>query len=261
MTREETIKQIFEQKDIIIAQKKSAIKHADCVLNVSLDSAINVNKDVSDLQNEDINSLIAKLVINTTNIIDSHNDCHIPGLWTKSLQELGLLYLLKEHNMKFDDIISDSQNDGLKAYTKTLSWQALGQNYLGNTQALIFEGEIKKDRNDSMFHHYRKGHVLNHSVGMNYVKLFLCVDSDDPAYSSEKANWDKYYPQVANKEVADEKGYFWAVTEAKIVEGSAVVKGSNPATPILEIEPSDDTQKNEPLQDTQKHTIDIYSFN
>jgi hypothetical protein len=37
--------------------------------------------------------------------------------------------------------------------------------------------------------------------------------------------------------------YFWVVKEAKMLEGSAVVKGSNSFTPTLEI-------KSEPLNDT-----------
>jgi hypothetical protein len=62
---------------------------------------------------------------------------------------------------------------------------------------------------------------------------------------------------IANKSAADEKGYFWAVTEAKLIEISAVVIGSNRITPTqsvtenteaakgtsLSIEPSNDTQK------------------
>ena len=35
--------------------------------------------------------------------------------------------------------------------------------------------------------------------------------------------------------MADNYGYFWAVTEAKVVEGSAVVKGSNAITPVISI--------------------------
>ena len=108
-----------------------------------------------------------------------------------------------------------------------------------------------------MFNQYRKGYVLNHSVGMRYVKIYLCIDSEEASYSSEKANWDKYYSQVVNKDVADEKGYFWAVTEAKVIEGSAVVKGSNCATPVMELEEEkqdieavNNTSKFEPLKNT-----------
>jgi hypothetical protein len=190
-----------------------------------------------------------KAVINTTNIIDSHMDCHIPGLWKKTLSESTLLYWLQEHEMEFKYIIADSIADGLKASSEMLTWSDIGYQYKGQTEALIFSANISKSRNEFMFNQYLKGYVHNHSVGMRYVKLYLCLDSEQPEHAAEKENWNKYYPEVVNKEVADEYGYFWAVTEAKVIEGSAVVKGSNQATPTLEvgqakhIEPSVDTQE------------------
>jgi hypothetical protein len=64
---------------------------------------------------------------------------------------------------------------------------------------------------------------------------------------------------VVNKEVADTKGYFWAVTEAQFIEGSAVVKGSNYVTPVLsitenkqDIEADNVTSTTEPTNVTQK---------
>jgi len=76
---------------------------------------------------------------------------------------------------------------------------------------------------------------------MIYVNLVLCVDDDE--YGAEKEAWVKYYPEIVNKKVADKQGHFWAVTEAKIIEGSAVPFGSNPITPTLQVkEPSIDTQ-------------------
>jgi len=221
---------------LILAEKKNAIKHGDVTGNLIRDASNEDRK--ADVSSEGDNPLVmnAKLVINTTNLIDSHMDCHIPGIWTKSLKELGLFHLLQEHEMEFDKVISDSVNDGLTASVEEIPWKKLGLKYQGTTQALIFNTQIKKERNEFMFDQYRKGYVLNHSVGMRYMKLFLCINSEEASYSSEKANWDKYYPEVINKELADEKGYFWAVTEAKIIEGSAVVKGSNFATPTMEIE-------------------------
>lgn len=275
MTKEQEIKHVFEQKDIIIARKKAAIKHCDVVLNTlkhEETSKVNAEKAGVDLSSEDLSVLAAKLVINTTNLIDSHMDCHMPNLWAKSIQEIGLFFLLQEHDMSFDKIIADSKNDGLKAYTKNVPWSQLEMNYSGTTQALIFDTKIKKERNEFMFNQYRKGYVLNHSVGMRYVKIFLCIDSNEPMYSSEKANWDKYFPQVANQDVAEEKGYFWAVTEAKIIEGSAVVKGSNFVTPVMEleaeknienIEAAGSTSTTEPPKSTQEESnkLSIYDFN
>jgi hypothetical protein len=131
----------------------------------------------------------------------------------------------------------------------------------------MFDAEIDSDRNEYMFEQYAKGRVKNHSVGMSYVKIAMCVNDESKSWAEEKANWDKYYPEVVNKEVADNTGYFWAVTEAKIIEGSAVVIGSNPWTPTMSettkdiSEPEDDDQatpqKDEPLESTQKEETPI----
>ena len=251
-----TIKEVWLNREIIELEKKNAIKHADIITYQGVQSS---NKAAANI-NTDATKLDVELVINTTNLIDSHMDCHIDGIWTKSLKEIGLFYLLQEHEMEFKYIIADSKNDNLKAYTRSINWKQLGYPYKGDTQALLFSATLDKSRNEFMFNQYLKGYVLNHSVGMRYVKMFLCINSDEPMYSSEKQNWDKYYPVVANKEVADEKGYFWAVTEAKVIEGSAVVKGSNHATPTISVteskdfEPSADTQnKGDEAAETQSH--------
>jgi hypothetical protein len=258
-----TFEEVFKNKNLIIAQKKNAIKHCDVVITTTEFSnnhkteAEKLDQNTVEEPNQDI--LQAKLVINTTNVIDSHRDCHIPNLWVKSLQETKILYLLQEHEMEFDKVIADSVKDELKAYTENLAWSKLGYSYQGKTQALIFDTQIKKEVNPFMFEMYKKGRVYNHSVGMRYVKLYLCADRNEAEYSQEKENWNKYYPLVINKEVADEKGYFWAVTEAKVIEGSAVIKGSNEYTPVMEIEfgkdavnDTSDQNTNEPLKDTQK---------
>lgn len=101
-------------------------------------------------------------------------------------------------------------------------------------EVLIYEATVKKDRNEFMFNQYKSGYVLNHSVGMRYYKLLFCYDSKDSAYTQEKENFDKYSKEILNKDDLGE--YFWAVTEAKNIEGSAVVKGSNFLTPVLSIE-------------------------
>lgn len=259
MTKAEEIQHVWKNRDLIIAEKTNAIKHADVVFHTAKenDDSKGVNKAGVDITIQDPSILNAKLVINTTKLVDSHMDCHIDGLWKKSLSESKQLLLLEEHTMKFDKIIADSLVDKLSAYTEQMTFKSLGFNYPGNTEALIFDVQIKKDVNEKMFDLYRKGRITQHSVGMRYIKLFLCIDSDEPNYSSEKANWDKYYEAVVNKELVDQKGFFWAVTEAKVIEGSAVVKGSNECTPVMEIEIEKNgadgiTPKTEPSNDTQK---------
>lgn len=268
MEREEQdrlIAEIFKQRHIIEAQKKNELQKGDVVLNQYVPNVrTGANKAEVSGTTDDPTKLNATLVINTTNLIDSHMDCHIPGLWNKTLAETQVLYLLQEHSMSFDKIIADSVKDGLKASAATMPWSDLGYSYQGTTEALLFKTSINAKRNKFMFDQYREGYVLNHSVGMRYVKLYLCINRDDADYAAEKDSWDKYYPQVVNKEVADNRGYFWAVTEAKLVEGSAVVRGSNSATPTLSIEENKAAAGTlnipEPSEDTPKQSISNFLF-
>lgn len=113
--------------------------------------------------------------------------------------------------------------------------KGLLQNSSTKLECLIYEVEVKKDRNAFMFDQYKNGRVLNHSVGMRYIKYVLCVNSDDPSEAMYKEMWDKYYPFVVNKDIADSRDWFYAVIESKNIEGSAVVKGSNFLTPTLSV--------------------------
>lgn len=251
-TKEELFRHLKENKSILIAEKKSVMKKADAFSYVSNNE---VSKGSANKENAPTTSLIdkdvlrVKVVINTTNLLDSHSDVHIKSLWKKTLKEKKDVFLLQEHIMKFDHIISDN----VKASVKTYKWSDLGYDFEGETEALLFEVDIDKERNPFMFTQYAKGYVKQHSVGMKYVTLHLCINSTEKYNAEEKENWDKYISEVANKQEAEELGYFWAVTEAKLVEGSAVVLGSNYATPTISVKDI------EPLQDTQNDNNDSRS--
>ena len=254
-SQEELFKALKENKPSLIALKKSIEKRADAVSYVNSEvSKLNTNKEENGTQTE-IEKLQVKVVINTTNFIDSHNDLHINGIWNKSVSDnsnKGFLHL-QEHDRDFDKVISDNA----KGHVESVSWKSLGLPYNGKTEALIFDSIIEKKRNEFMFKQYANGWVKNHSVGMRYVKIDLAVNSESEWDKDEKELWDKYYPIVANKEVADERGYFWVVSEAKVIEGSAVVMGSNSATPTLLVENKTEaevitSEQEEPSIDTQK---------
>lgn len=243
---------LIKNEKELIAEKKYSVKEADAfsytkefsVEEEGAYKAINNNPI-----NEDINSLKTKLVINTTNWMDSHCDVHMPGIWGKTLTEQKTIYLLQEHQMKFDKIITSD----VDAFVQNYTWKQLGLSMNGKTEALIFDATIGKNRNEFMFKQYRDGYVLNHSVGMRYVKMYLCVNDSGSGQYYE--NWQKYYKEIANNERADETGYFWAVTEAKLVEGSAVVMGSNTITPTLDNNMKADeslSNKEEPTEVTQE---------
>lgn len=199
-------------------------------------------------------SIKVKAAINTTNLHDSHDDVHLPGIWHKSLKESGKSILhLQEHQAGLKTVISSKKD--LKAYTEMIEWAELGfPQFKGETQALMFESNVRKSRNPYMFEQYAEGYIDNHSVGMQYVKMFLAVN--DPQYKEEFSNWEKYFPEVANKDYSESRGFFWAVKEAKAREGSAVLMGSNWATPTLdnnmkESEPGNHSGKREPGNHSQ----------
>ena len=237
-TKKELYDFLVTNKDMIISQRKAQIKYADAIIcPVELvESSIHVDKaKPEDMEMPNPDEMMVKAIINTTNLLDSHMDVHLPGIWNKSLKENRNIMHMQEHGNKFTDVIA--MGEDLKASTKTYDWQKLGFDFEGKTEALVFDSKVKKDRNAMMFDQYKKGYVNNHSVGMQYVKIEMAINDKD--YKEEFAAWNKYYPEIANKEVADERGLFFAVKEAKVIEGSAVLRGSNYATPTLSVKTSE----------------------
>jgi len=258
--QEDQIKWMVENQSVLIDQKKSECKEADAFSFISF--AVDEKGErlkAEEVIPADATVLKVRCIINTTGLMDSHEDVHIPGIWKKSLSESKIFYLCQEHDLSFKGIITEE----IKAYTKKYTWKELGLDLDGETEALVFDSTIEKDRNEYMFSQYQKGYVRNHSVRMRYIKQYFCVNSD--AYPDQLENWNKYFKYVANREDAEAKNYFWAITEAKIIEGSAVVKGSNWVTPTLDITESkeeaveNDTPSNqEPPKSTQIEKQEIF---
>lgn len=231
------IKYLKDNKHRIADEKRASMKCADGVsfFRTSMPNKQSADKDDNYRGLADV--MMLEAVINTTGLLDSHEDVHIPGLWDRSIADPRLVYLLQEHEREFDHVISDQARVSVQEKT----WKELGAEYEGSTQALIFTADVHRDRNPYMFDQYLNGYVRNHSVGMRYVSLELCINSDEKYYIDEKEAWDKYIGYVANREDAETSGYFWAVTEAKLIEGSAVLFGSNWITPTISVEPKSDT--------------------
>lgn len=251
-SKEELFKELKANKEKLIASKMATIKHCDSI-SYTLKSDFSTNKQNTNL--EDINTIKIKAVANSCGWFDSHGDVHLKGCWNKTVKDNSNFYHLKQHQTDIDSILS---YDAVKSVEQI--------NIQGHTvDALIGSSELDKEDNPNMFKKYLKNKVRQHSVGMLYVKgkLYLCIDSDNEEYAEEKANFDKYYPQIINNEQVDELGYFWGVAESKGIEFSAVGLGSNSQTPTLEVteikEPSNDTQnenKQEPTEVTQKQAIE-----
>lgn len=232
-TKSELFRWIKANKALIMTEKKAQLKFADPftfqLFTIAKEGGI--EKADANPALLDLNEFNVKVAINTTNFLDTCNDVHIPGLWKKSLSETKILYLLQEHKMQFDHIITDR----VQASAKMMNWKDLGFDYPGMSEVLVFDCQLEKSRNPFMCKEYALGRVKNHSVGMRYVKIELAMNSEYQGDAEEKAVWDKYYPQIVNPDTADQCGYFFAVTEAKVIEGSAVPLGANSATPTISI--------------------------
>lgn len=202
---------------------------------------------------EDLDILRVKVVANTANWIDSHMDMLLPDAPKKSITERrGLIPHINGHVYQIESKVGEV----VDIYLATLSLTELGLNVSGSTQAVIFVTDVMKDYNPFVFNQYKTGKINQHSIGLQYMQLELCIN--DTESQKEMDFWNKYYPQVINKDVADEMGFFWVVPEYKLIENSCVLFGSNQLTPTLDnnvkaFEPDSSTQivKHEPSNDTQ----------
>lgn len=240
---------LVKHKPELIALKKSTTKFTDHE-SILLSRTGAVIKNTADDKQDNLEQGIIKRTIvgNTYNWMDSHSDVHIPGIFTKSIQEgKGSIMHLHDHEYKLTSKVGTPSD----IYEKEILWRDLGVDKNGSTMALMMDSEIKKSYNELIYNEYLSKQIQQHSVGMIYVKLFMCIN--DAQYKEEFASWSTYFPMIGNPEMAEQEGVFWAVTEAKLKEISCVIQGSNQLTPTLE--PKNFTLVDEPSKDTQKSKI------
>ena len=236
-TKEEAFKELVLNKKTLIAAKKAVIKHADAISYHGnfQEKTEAIKAGNTDLR--DVNTITVRAVSNAVNYFDSHGDVSMPGSWNRTAKNTKDGLHLQEHKMQFDKIISDE----VKFSVEKMPWKDLDFDYEGETEVLMMESKVHKEDNPYMFERYIKGKVKNHSSGLRYVNIGLAVNSDEEWAKEEKAIWDKYIDKIVNKDEVEEAGYFWPVFEQKIIENSAVPKGSNPATPTISVESAEST--------------------
>lgn len=236
-TKEEAFKELVLNKKTLIAAKKAVIKHADAISYHGnfQEKTEAIKAGNTDLR--DVNTITVKAVSNAVNYFDSHGDVSMPGSWNRTAKNTKDGLHLQEHKMQFDKIISDE----VKFSVEKMTWRDLGFDYEGETEVLMMESKVHKEDNPYMFERYIKGKVKNHSSGLRYVNIGLAINSEEKWAREEKEIWDKYIDQIVNKDEVEEAGYFWVVFEQKIIENSAVPKGSNPATPTISVESAEST--------------------
>lgn len=242
--KQDLLKSLVENKDLVISKKKSEIvTHKFCNFSFVSKNESEESKSASSKSIEIGDTIWA--TVNTTGILDSHGDLHLPGIWSKTAKEQNnKVYYIINHDLDIGKVIAYPKDVNIHIFNKT--WRELGYDADGTTEALTFEVKLTEFANRDFLGALKAWANLQNSVRMRYINLELCIS--DPQYESEYLMWKKYISEVVNRKEAEELGYFWAVKEAQLVhESSAVLFGSNSVTPINtekenKVEPSADTQ-------------------
>ena len=239
---------IANKSELIQLKEANANKHADACTFSSLNDEVTVKAISSNkLPKDDAESgvIYRSVIANTYYWLDSHDDVHVKGTFTKSLNENKSRV---RHTHDHVQMITAKVANVLDIYEKSVSWQDLGINKEGKTICLISDSAIKQTYNQQIFDAYKDGEIDQHSVEMIYQKMALAVN--DPDQKEEYKEWNNVFPLLGNQEKALALGYFFVQKEAKLKAFSCVVEGSNSLTPT--IEPTKAVTPNiEPLKDTQ----------
>jgi hypothetical protein len=221
----ERFKYLRENERDLIKTKCSSEITSDVVICSSLKPTKIAYKA---LNSDDNNSIMVKVVANTSNWIDSQLDMIIPGAVDKSLKERkGKIPHLHDHERSTTAKVGEV----VDIYTQDLSFSELGILGTGIANVLIFETNILKDYNENIFNQYKNGGINQHSIGLRYINMVLAMnDVNDPEHLK---NWNEYINQAINRDVAEKNGFFWVVKEYKLIENSAVLFGANEITPTL----------------------------
>ena len=246
-----TIDEMIANKAQLIELKKGAVKYTDVWQSnvIKVGDQIKAERNLEDNDDEVYRTIVG----NTYYWMDGHDDVHTKGCFTKSIKERSnRIFHLHDHEYKLTSRVGDPQ----EITEKDISWRDLGVDIEGETTSLLMLSKIRKDYNSSIYSDYKNMKIDQHSVGMRYEKILFATN--DARFIDEKKNWDDVYPLLANKEAADEKGYFWIVKEASLIEISAVLMGSNPITGTLQPEKSIEESKDEAADALLKSKVEFY---
>lgn len=159
--------------------------------------------------------------------IDSDKDMLLTGCAKKSISERGVgckkgnkIKHLKDHewseNIARIDVLEEREVE-----------------FEGRSLTGIYHESFYPESTDSndMLIKIAAGLYDARSIGYQYENIIYCSrDSDD---IKTRENYDKYIQLAINPEEAERDGYFWAVKEIRLWEGSDVSFGANELTPLL----------------------------
>jgi rubrerythrin len=244
---------LVENKQQLIREKKSLIKRTEplqfdpsIIMPAAKTVAKKDNGETEETFIPDADTVRVKVVANTANWIDSQLDMLIDDCWKASIKNRkGMIPHLHDHYQCIEGKIGEVAS----IYSQDMKLSELGINKSGTTQVLVFETDVMKSYNEKVYNQYKLKKINQHSIGLQYVNISLCINDEDS--EKEFDFWNKYYPLVINKDMADEYGFFWVVSEIKLLENSCVLFGANELTPTLEVQDS----SNQPAKSTDHYPL------
>ena len=257
----------FESKELLFkdlqANKQEILdfKKAQILKSCDKDNATNfkpilLSKSLEQIKSFEVDNDYYYIAVNSTNILDSHSDLHVNGIWNKTVKEQqGKNYLVSDHKLEIDKVIAKRKD--VEMFTAEVPFSTIGKEYDGTTEVLIYKVAKDKIINTLIKEWLDSGDEIQASVRMQYVNIEMALNSTDKSDVYEKKVYDEYIDKIANKSDFESIDYFFVVKDAKNVrESSLVLFGSNGATGLIQENKMDaeiitPKIKEEPLQDTQ----------
>lgn len=196
--------------------------------------------------------ILVDAIANLSGWCDSYMDVMIKDNWNKTISDKAIVYHLKNHDYCTDCIVGKNP----ELYTKMFPMEYFGlKSDVTKAQALMMKSIVPKEYDKKTYLLYKDEQIKQHSIGLRYIQIVLCLDSDIEEDVTYKKNWDKYYPIVINKDVVDAYHYFFAVIESQILENSCVLFGANKNTGVFstsESKADDESPKQPPAVEAAK---------
>lgn len=230
-TKEDLFDALKSNLSIIEDQKKAKIYESYKKGQSVNMKPIDVSKfDIEQQKALNLNSDFYYIVFNSTRILDSHEDVHIDGIWNKSVKEKQFKnYVVTDHELEVLNTVV--RKEYVEIFTAKIPFAMLGKSYEGDTEVLIYKFPKDKIQIPVVKEWLESGDELQGSVRMRYIKFVFCMDSKNPDDAQAKANYDKYYEYIANKDDFEYIPYYFAILEASNEkESSFVIYGSNTVT-------------------------------
>ena len=253
-SKEELFSDLKSNLEQIIDFKKKVQKSCEKGASVTYRSLDITKFDDEETKALNLDSNYYHIVVNTTNILDSHDDVHLPGIWKKSINEKQFKnYLVTDHELEVLNTVV--RKEYVEIFTMKLPFSALGKSYNGRTEALIYKFPKDKVMIPAVKEWLDSGDAIESSVRMRYINFLFCLDSNAPEDAEFKKNYDNYIDSIANKDDFEYIPYFFAIKEASNEqESSLVIRGSNEVTGQLETTRTQE-EKSETVEETEEIEI------